>query len=409
MIKSPAAFLVDPSGKINTFDAFGRLRVSEPYTLIDAKMNYDNLPKIMVQKELNGAQATYTQNESAVFMETDSQAGSICIRQTKDYFNYQTGKSLLIMGTFNLEGNEDGHLKEWGYYDDNDGFFLQIDGTNGGQVNLVNRSSTSGSPVEIKIAQSNWNLDKFDGTGPSGITLDLSKVQIGFIDLQWLGVGSVRMGFVIDGVGYFAHQFNHANIITSVYMQTPNLPVRWRIENVTGATTSRMKQICCTVITEGGLEEYGIQNSCGNGTLGSTIGITGAVPRPIFSIRAKAAYARSTIIPKRAELMCTSQGNIYWAVILNPIIAETTPAAFQVFEPDSRVEVDDTWNGNILGGTYIASGYSSNNNDYVQIPIDTLIKLASDIDGNRDILTVVARSISGNETVLAGITWLEVL
>jgi hypothetical protein len=409
MIKSPAAFLVDPSGKINTFDAFGRLRVSEPHTLIDLKMPWNNLPRFIAEETSGGGQNTYLQREAAVIMTTPAVAGATALRQTKRYFNYQTGKSQLIMMTFNLEGNDEGNIKEAGYGDDNNGLFVQIDGTDAGTYNLVRRSSVSGVVVEEKVAQSDWNLDKFDGTGPSGTVLDLSKVQILFIDFQWLGVGSVRMGFVIDGVGYFAHQFNHANVINSVFMQTPNLPVRWRIENVDGVAPGTMKQICCTVITEGGLEETGVQQSIGNGTFGSpkTIG-TGAWT-PVVSIRLKEEFIRSTVIPKRAEIMCTTGGNLYWEIVLNPTITGGAAPFWQSLDPLSRVEGDINQNGNVAGGSLIASGYISADADYRTIEIDSVLNIAATIDGVSDILTMTAISYSGNETVYGGFTWLEVL
>jgi hypothetical protein len=119
-----------------------------------------------------------------------------------------------------------------GYYDDSNGLFVELQDST---INFVLRSTKTGVVTEDRISQSNWNIDPLNGSGPSGITLDITKAQILFIDFEWLGVGTVRVGFVIDGKIYYANYFNHANIIDSTYMKTATLPISYEIKN-TGVT-----------------------------------------------------------------------------------------------------------------------------------------------------------------------------
>jgi len=148
-----------------------------------------------------------------------------------------------------------------GYYGADNGFYLEQAGSS---VSFVKRSVVTGSLVNTSVLQTNWNGDKLDGSGPSGLTLDLTKAQILWMDLEWLGVGSVRMGFVINGQFILCHTFNHANIIASTYITTASLPLRYEIFNTAGTSgTSTLKQVCSTVISEGGYELRGKQQSIG--------------------------------------------------------------------------------------------------------------------------------------------------
>jgi hypothetical protein len=223
-----------------SIDAFGRWRVSNPETIFDSKQLHDNAPLIYDDQEVSGGSTT--SSHSTATASTTIGVGATTagkrVRQSFMRFNYQPGKSQLIFctGVLDKSGGGTGITRGFGYYDDNNGLFLQ---DKEGVIQFVKRSSTSGSPVDTEVNQSSWNIDTMDGTGASGITLDFSKAQILVIDFEWLGVGRVRMGFVVDGIVYYCHQFNHANSVSTVYMSTPNLPVRYEIDNDgTGAAST---------------------------------------------------------------------------------------------------------------------------------------------------------------------------
>lgn len=161
-------------------------------------------------------------------MSVGATTAGVRARQTRMRFNYQPGKGQEVILTGVFGAGQAGITKRIGYFDTNNGLFFQLSGTT---LSVVRRTSTSGSPVDNVVTQANWNIDKLDGTGASGVTLDLTKTQIMIIEFEWLGVGRVRYGFDIDGKIIFVHQLFNANNLTEVYISTPNLPVKYEIAN----------------------------------------------------------------------------------------------------------------------------------------------------------------------------------
>jgi len=224
-------------------DSFGRLRISEPFTLFDSSHRFDD--NDLWATAVNGGTATFNANQGLVDLTVTNSAGfgdsNYVIRETTKVFPYQPGKSLLVLNTFVFNPAQTGLFQRVGYFRETvpppfgliteaNGFYLQLSGST---VSLVKASTITGIPTYDVIDQTNWNGDKLDGTGPSGLTLDISKAQILWMDLEWLGVGSVRMGFVINGQFILCHTFHHANIIASTYITTASLPLRYDIRTRT--------------------------------------------------------------------------------------------------------------------------------------------------------------------------------
>ena len=203
-------------------DAFGRLRVSQPLTLFDSSHRYrDN--GLWNTDITSGGTVVFSPNEGLVNLNVTTTSGSQVLRETTKVFSYQPGKSLLVMNTFVMAPAQTNLRQRVGYFGTDNGIYVQLkDNT----VSFVERSLVTGLVTETIVDQSSWNADKLDGNGPSGITLDITKAQILFMDIEWLGEGTVRIGFVIDGNFIVCHRFNHANLITSTYITTASLPLR---------------------------------------------------------------------------------------------------------------------------------------------------------------------------------------
>ena len=225
----------NPSGA--AVDAFGRARVSQPYTLWESFHRYQDNGKVSTANSATGSSYTHRPNESVIDCTITNTANSYVYRESSRVFAYQPGKSLQILQTFVMAPSQVGLRQRFGYFGTQNGHYLEVeDNTN----YFVRRSYVTGAVVNTRVAQEDWNVDKLDGTGPSLLTLDLSKAQILWTDVEWLGVGSVRMGFVINGQFIHCHTFHHANSNTApkgAYMQTACLPIRQEIEN-TAATAS---------------------------------------------------------------------------------------------------------------------------------------------------------------------------
>jgi hypothetical protein len=294
----PALVRIAPDGNTVTIggtsvDAFGRVRTSNPMTLFDSSHRFsDN--DLWVDSITGTASATFSANEGLVTLAVGTANGDQIVRETKKVFSYQPGKSLLVMSTFVL-GDAKANLRQRvGYYGSDNGVYFERDGTS---LYFVERSIVTGSVVNTRVAQASWNQDKLDGTGPSGITLDASKAQILYADIEWLGLGTVRMGFVIDGVFVPAHSFHHANLINTTYITTASLPLRYEMTN-TAATTSAstLKQVCSTVISEGGYELRGRQQAVANVITSPTTLTTAGTSYPVISIRLKSTRLDGIVI-----------------------------------------------------------------------------------------------------------------
>jgi hypothetical protein len=297
-----------------------------------------------------------------------------------------------------------------GYYGAANGYYLE---QNNSTVSFVERSSVTGVLVNSGITQSNWNVDKMDGTGPSGIILDLTKAQILFMDLEWLGVGTVRIGFVIDGNFYVCHKFHHANIIPTTYITTASLPLRYEITN-TGVTSgaSTLKQICNTVLSEGGYQLNGLQQAIGIPvTTPRTLAVAGTF-YPIVSIRLKTSPNRldAIVICTAISVMATSTGHYNWQVIAS---GTTTGGTWVSAGADASVEYNISGTS-FTGGRILASGFFSVSNQgstQVDILKEALFKTQLERNGLTSTpfeLTVVVASDSINDTVLASMDWEEI-
>lgn len=269
-------------------DAFGRGRVSEPYTIGDYKHLYALDPNFL-DNTGNGGAVNFEVNQASATLSTTSNPSSYAIHQTKLYHQYQPGKSQLIYSSFVFGAAVSNVTKRTGYFDDRNGIYFEQVGD--GTLNWVIRNYVTGSAVETgsRIPQYLWNIDPCDGTGPSGFNIDITKTQLVFIDFQWLGVGKVRCGFVHDGDMILAHEFYHSNNLSTVYISNPNLPVRCEIRN-TGATSGgTLQQICASVQSEGGYKEVGIDWEVANTAMRNTP-TPGGSALPVIALRLRNSF-----------------------------------------------------------------------------------------------------------------------
>lgn len=318
-------------------DAFGRMRVSEGFTLGDYKHTYGIDPNFR-DTLVNGGTVTHITNQAAARLSTSNNASSSAIHQTKMYHNYMPGKSQLIKTTINFYNPTANVTKRTGYFDANNGIFFEQTGD--GTLSFVIRTDTSGTPSDArKVIQTDWNTDKCDGTGPSGFNLDISNTQIFFTDFQWLGVGRVRCGFVHNGEMIIAHEFYNSNFLPTVYMSNPNLPIRCEIRNTGTTTGAYFDQICSTVISEGGYVESGIDFSITSGTTAQSITTANGV-YPVIAIRLKNNFRN---YPNRV-IVRTGNINVY---------AEDYPAYWSV------IKLSGISNITLANSTWVSAGADS--------------------------------------------------
>jgi len=349
-------------------DAFSRLRVSQAFTLFDSQQEYGLDTLRVWDITANGTLPASGSTDGSVTSGSNlvgprnvntrmtpitcsSTSGHYSILQSRQYVRYIPGKSHLVLltGIFS-PGTVANNVARSGYFDSANGIFLEV---GNGIPSIVMRTSTSGSAVDTAVAQSAWNIDKLDGTGVSGKTIDLTKTQILFIQAQWLAVGRVIVGFDIDGMLYPCHQFLNANNLTVPYTQSFNLPVRMEVRNTgTSSGTPTIQFICCSVQSEGGEQPRGFPNSAP--AVITTTAVT--TRRPVLSIRPKATYNsvtnRAHIEDIEVQLRATTNDSLFELVIGGTL----TGAAFASVAAESIVEYDTTATA-ISGGTAILKGF----------------------------------------------------
>lgn len=377
-------------------DAFGRIRVSQPYTLFDSQSRYVADNQFDTATTGTGT-TTFNSNQSSVSMTVTSGGVGSVVRQTYRCFPYQPGKGLLVLATFCMDSSDSVNLTQRiGYFNaDNGVFFQKLDGVN----SFVLRTNTSGTPSDARaVTQANWNGDKLDGTGASGYTLDLTHPQILWMDFEWLGVGSVRCGFIINGEYIVCHTFNTANVYgTTVYMTTAILPVRYEITS-TAAVAATLTQICSSVVSEGGFEQTSIDHVARRTTEFINIDTT-ATFFPIVSIRLASGRTGAVVLPNRVQFLPLTNQNYEVVLLKNPTLTGATWAA--TVPSDSNVQYDVDATAISATGTIVQTDYVTNTGSggvsQTSLPNDYNwdLQLGATISGTSDIFTLAVRTVSG--------------
>ena len=420
-------------------DAFDRLRISEPETMFEFNHTMGKMPFI-IDEIISGAGATSTAHLTNAYISMglnnsgDGSGTNKVVRQTYEYVPYQPGKSRLmifstvleatsggITGTFQKVGCFDDYIDKTNVSGDGNGCFFELDGRV--LYAVIRLNNKSGHQGDRKVAQSAWNYDKFNGTGPSGLTVnDYSTAKILAIDQEWLGVGQVRFGFFINGQFHVGHIFNHFDDgITMPYTKTAKLPIRYEISGANNKV-AEMRMICSTILSEGGFEPAGISYSIGRNS-STTISTT---YKPIISIKLREVepHNRKTIILKSLELLNTTNRSLQWDLILLPDKSYLTGGAvWTTIDTNNSITEYDTTATGITGITtditsasdhitVVDSGYADysssiqfNYEKYLASPL-----INSSIKGDSRVLSLVGVRLGSNDvTTYGSLTWIEIL
>lgn len=397
-------------------DAFGRLRVSNPITIFNTKLlGADDAPLFWDEKLESGAgitATTPTADKPYIDLVSSNTTAGLFTRQTFRRFNYQPGKSQLILMTGILElasGTKTGCERRIGAFDDDNGAFFESDA---GVFGVTVRTSDSGSPVDTTFTKANWNIDKMDGNGPSGNTVDFTKLQIFVIDWQWLSAGRVRFGLEMNGHIDYVHEVLAANVLTIPWSATPNLPLRYQIVTTIDSGICSMREVCAAVISEGGSEDVGIVHH--RGTAGAAV--TSAVEDTLYAIigiRLKTSHLGATVRILKAKIQIqTASEFIEWLVIFNPTVADTFTygdLSNSAVQFALGVTANTVTGGTHMDGGYAETGGGNSGGAGGADELKTQLELGAAIDGTRDEVVLAFRPIGGVSAadVEGALVWLE--
>jgi hypothetical protein len=407
MEKSDLSSFANTEGS-TSFDAFGRMRTSSPLTLFDSSHRYSDNNLWATSTGVNSS-AVFNSGQGLVDLTIPTTSGAFVKRETIRNFAYQPAKSLLNFNTFVMADAKNNLRQRVGYFGTANGIYFQLNGTT---LSFVKRTSVNEvSGEEFTVNQSSWNGDKLDGTGVSGLTLDITKAQILWMDIEWLGVGSVRIGFIIDGKFIVCHTFHHANNIDSTYITTASLPLRYEIENI-GTTTgaSTLKQICSSVVSEGGYELRGLQQAVGTTITAPKALTTAGTFYPVVSIKLKSTRLDAIVILTALSLMGIGSGIYNWKIIVS---GTTSGGTWTDAGANSSIEYKLNGTG-VSGGRTLASGYFTSNNQSsttIDILKEALFKFQLErngLTGEAYELTLAIAASTNNELVHGSMDWEEI-
>jgi hypothetical protein len=389
-----------------TVDAFSRARVSLPNTTFNSNFIYDLQSLVFEQIVANNGTITHMPLVSSARLLTDVADGSRAVLTSREYFRYVPAKSQLVALTQVFGAATTNVVKRAGYYDGNNGIFFEQNGAT--DIAVVIRTSTSGSPSDRRVVQADWNIDKMDGTGKSGITLDLTRASILILDFQWLGMGRVRIGFDIDGQILYVHEFLNANVLTVPYMQTGTLPIRWEIVNTGVSAGSTLYATCSAVLSEGGSVETGSYTFA----ISNPSAISASTSRtPLIAIRPKALYNgktnRITINLENFSAIAGSNDVLFELVYGSDL---TVTGDWTSANDESAVEYHTVITGT-TGGYVIENEFSGSSNTVrgtIGSSIRGRLPIVLDFNGaNPKTIVLCARSLASTSSCLGSLAWSE--
>lgn len=395
-----------------TLDAFGKLRVTNPTTLIDIKFpgnngtsEFKNNSELVCTKSTGSGSATYDGNAMCVMSVTTN--GDSYISQSRKYCVYQPGKSQLFLGSGVIDAGSNASTvtSRIGYFDSNNGFFYEYSNNT---LYVVNRNNTS----DTAISQTNWNIDKMDGYGPSGLNINTTKCQLFVIDFEWLGVGRIRYGFYANGIINYCHQIKNINNLTTPYSRSANLPIRYEISSTGGSGS--LKQICSTIISEGGYNPIGKTFSVSTNTTAVTL--TTSAETPIIAIKGISTYNHENILPSNLSLLdtTTNTGILYRIRLFQAPSVDPGTFSWNNVDNNSVVRYAIAPTGvTFTNSIIIDQGYSIGKTEVAFSNLldvfNNILQITSDINGNSDILMITATVTFGsNPDVFCAIGWQEI-
>lgn len=390
-------------------DAFARLRVSSPYTIFDSKLLSDK-GSLYYDEVLNGsATSVHSQTDAAVSMSVSS-SGDYAIRQTYMRFNYQPGKSQEVLFTGVLGSPTINTEAKIGYFNtsttapytaNEDGLYFGCDGTG-----VYVAQAKSG--VTTKVYQESWNKDRVDGSGgitnPSGVTANWAGREVFSVDFEWLGVGDARFYIFVNDMPILLHEFENANDGDSsgAYMSSPNHSIRYELRSTGGSKT--IKQVCASVISEGGVEPSGVSRSFNTGITAQNVGTT---KEAMIGFRLKDTHLNATVVTEFLSLIATGNEDTLWELQMNPTYANTE--SFVSAGSSSPVEymIGDGANEVTVDGIVLASGYLSDNTNQLGQLANTIVNPGVSIDGDRDEVWLCCACQTGSGNYLAAMNLRE--
>lgn len=408
-------------------DTFGRIRTTNSFTLYNyypTPLTSSRIDDDILTKYTNGS-GTVSYNSSNYIGLTCNLTGDNVLVQSKQPMEYLSGKSQLIyitgvllsrilggtigevfvsrMGLYNVDESDKTIVTE--------GIYIETDGQNTIRfVDVTQNGSTS-------VNQIDWNIDVFDGTGVSGKTIDMNsttKVMLIFIERAWLGVGCIKVGFVIDGVHYYAHTFSHVDSSIQ-YTKTPRQLISYQLvtQQLNSSIFSRM--MCFTNISEGGYFPLGRRNSINTSMSGVELGTTGT-KYLLLALKVDSSYKTGTIKPIHLSVTYHAGAGTLGLYELHLFTSSKGTTSSLPSSSTLTNSIVNYYVGNgtctlLTDGYKLTSGFVSTNSNVIfsSNDFETLLHRTICTANDGDILCLFATGNGNNDIMYASLDFIESL
>lgn len=382
-----------------------RAKVSNNELLYFNTFQYGKDEPIWDEATTGTASLTFDQYLGMVKLEVGSTAGSQAIQQSRRVIRYIPGRQNELAFSVIFTMPTPGIRRRIGLFNDTNGFYFE-DGGDGNYYCVIRRNTAAGV-VEERVARENWNVDRLDGEGQSGLVGNPTAIQMVVFEYDWYGAGQVEVNWIINNNKYPIHQFNTANYKDHTWSSTPFLPVRKEITNLTGvAGTHQMYVGSTSISTEGAVGPLGRELSASSPITGTATGNTANVFVPILSIRLKSNRLEGVVIPTTYQAATSDNTTIFYRLVLN---ATLTGANWVSVGTDSFVEYDSSATA-VTSGTILKTGFLGTYQQGTFVGFDprTVTQLGrSSLGTVSDILTIEVASTQANKSAFAAMNWIE--
>jgi hypothetical protein len=378
-------------------DAFGRLRTSNVTSLLEYKHTYDKLPLVINEVTAGTATSVYDKPNSQVVMSVSTNNDYV-IRQGVARGIYQPGKGQIFEASFSDFQLQTNVIKRVGYFTTStsapynsvvDGFFLESNG----QTGIVSFQIWQSGTTTFSAESTSWLTTDYDVTN-----INWSKTQLMFTDFQWLGVGRVRFGVVIDGQFKLFTTSTGTNNLDNVYMKSPNQPVRYEIRSVSGGASGSFNMICSQVSLEGSINS--LQKSTSVLAFTAQTKPTAYVTYPILGYRLNTNYEGANITlsdiqslnitnPSKADYLITIQYNPTLSSTSSWTNITDTPVQYSLSTGQTI-----TTQGHIIA-SFMGSGNGTQVDNFEFK--DNMLKPGLKVNGTPDEIWICVKSSLGNQ------------
>jgi len=287
------------------YDGASRIKTSSSEILFDSKNVHDRNQSLWNEHTEGGGTIAFNYNRSGVELSVGQAAGDVAERQTYEYVSYEPGKVQAAGITGVMAPPKPGLRQEYGlgFYGGNNLGEKLVFRANGTDLQFIMSSSVTGETVDTVHPRDEWiadpndtaTFDPFDGSGPSGIDLDITKIELLKIRYLWQGAGFYEFAFLIDGEEYIAHRVNIGNKSAGPWMKHPSLPILYRIENTTNTTSSAtLLEVCSEISSENGARKSGFGFSHDSGI--TPVIVDATVESPVLLARLQQKYSVDALV-----------------------------------------------------------------------------------------------------------------